>query len=233
MNRVRPTLLGSEGASPAHQGDRSVSLSRLRLRTAAAAVTAVVALAAGATTATAGLLVASSPSLRRPGAVEDLPAVVGSRRLHRRCRAPLRSRRRRLVADGSAVANGNEPYRVGGADRLQVARRCPPATLPRAPRSASASPSDDPLLRQAPERRLLSLSTLRVDVIFETASGHVASLPIGLVLNGGSGRPRARCSSSPTSCRCCRARRTPVASASPRRAPTGRSTTSGSTPTRK
>ena len=36
---------------------------------------------------------------------------------------------------------------------------------------------------------LLSTSTLHVDVLFETATGDVASLPVGVVTNGGSWRP--------------------------------------------
>ena len=163
-----------------------MSLSRRSLRTTAAAVTAVVALAAGATTANAGVLVASSPScddqaLSKPFLpwldVADYTALSGG---------DFESGAAGWSLDNSAVAGGNEPYRVGAATDSK--------SLSLSSGGSATSPAicvgiTHPTIRFFAKRRsggMLSTSTLRVDVLFETASGDVASLPIGLVLNGGS-----------------------------------------------
>lgn len=162
-----------------------MSLSRRSLRTTAAAVTAVVALAAGATTANAGVLVASSPScddqaLSKPFLpwldVADYTALSGG---------DFESGAAGWSLDNSAVAGGNEPYRVGAATDSK--------SLSLSSGGSATSPAicvgiTHPTIRFFAKRRsggMLSTSTLRVDVLFETASGGVASLPIGRVLNGG------------------------------------------------
>ncbi len=161
-------------------------LSRNALRTAAAAVTAVVALAAGATTANAGVLVASAPSCDDQALsktflpwldVADYTALSG---------ADFESRAAGWSLDGSAVASGNEPYRVGGAtDSKSLALESGgSATSP-----AICVGITHPTIRFFAKRRsggLLSTSTLRVDVLFETSTGDVVSFPMGLVGNGGS-----------------------------------------------
>ncbi len=163
-----------------------MSLRRKSLRTAAAAVTAVVALAAGATTANAGVLVASSPSCDDQALsktflpwldVADYTPLAG---------ADFETGARAWSLHGSAVAAGNEPYRVGGANDAKS------LALPSG--ASATSPTicvgiTHPTIRFFAKRRsggMLSTSHLRVDVLFETASGNVASLPIGLVENGGS-----------------------------------------------
>jgi hypothetical protein len=89
----------------------------------------------------------------------------------------------------AVIANGNSPYQVGGEDDTKS------LSLP-ARSSATSAPIcigvDHPTLRLFAKRHgggWLSLSMLRVDVLFENAAGTVSSLPIGLVLNGGSWRP--------------------------------------------
>ncbi|HYH58101.1 MAG TPA: hypothetical protein VD790_02610 [Thermoleophilaceae bacterium] len=151
-----------------------------------AALTTTVVLAAGASSASAGVLVASAPACdEQPLAKTFLPwldfadytPLAG---------ADFETGAAGWSLGGSAVANGNEPYRVGGAsDAKSLAL----------PAGASAtSPAIcvgilHPTIRFFAKRRsggMLSLSTLRVDVLFETAGGHVAWLPIGLVASGGS-----------------------------------------------
>ena len=161
-------------------------LSRQCLRTTAAAVTAVVALAVGATTANAGVLVASSPSCEDQAMsktflpwldLADYTALSGG---------DFESGAAGWSLDDSAVASGNEPYRVGGANDSK--------SLALESGGSATSPTicvgiTHPTIRFFAKRRsggLLSTSTLRVDVLFETKSGDVASLPIGLVGNGGS-----------------------------------------------
>ena len=88
--------------------------------------------------------------------------------------------------DGASVAGGNESYRVGGAnDSRSLA----------IPAGASAtSPTmcvglTHPTIRFFVKRQSggwLSLASVRVDVLFETESGSVVSLPIGSVGGGGS-----------------------------------------------
>jgi hypothetical protein len=158
-----------------------VSLSRNCFRSAAAALTAVLALAAGAATANAGVLVASAPSCDDQAIsktflpwldLADYTALSG---------ADFETGAGGWSLNGSAVANGNEPYRVGGAsDSKSLAL----------PSGASAtSPAicvgiTHPSIRFFAKREsggLLSLATLRVDVLFETAGGDVVSLPMGLI----------------------------------------------------
>jgi len=162
-----------------------VSLRSRSLRTAAAAVTAVVALAAGATTANAGVLVASSPSCDDQAVSKTFLPWLDLADYTPLSGADFESGAAGWELDGSAVANGNEPYRVGGAgDAKSLAL----------PSGASAtSPAicvgiTHPTIRFFAKRRsggLLSTSTLRVDVLFETSTGQVVSLPMGVVGNGG------------------------------------------------
>ncbi|MEA2195503.1 MAG: hypothetical protein QOG42_1937 [Solirubrobacteraceae bacterium] len=163
-----------------------MSLGRRTFRTAAAAVTAVVALAAGATTANAGVLVASSPNCDDQAMsktflpwldLADYTALSG---------ADFETGATGWSLDASAVATGNEPYRVGGANDAKS------LALPSG--ASATSPAicvgiTHPSIRFFAKRRsggVVSTSTLRVDVLFETSTGAVVSLPIGSVANGGS-----------------------------------------------
>jgi len=166
-----------------------VFLNRLCLRTAAAAVTAVVALAAGATTANAGLLVASSPSCEEQPLAKTFLPWLDLADYTPLAGGSFESAAAGWSLGGAAVANGNEPYRVGGASDSK--------SLSLSSGDSVTSPAicvgvTHPSMRFFAKRQSggwLSLSTLRVDVLFETASGYMASLPIGLVLNGGSWQP--------------------------------------------
>lgn len=166
-------------------------VSRRSRRAAAATVVALVALAAGAASANAGPLVASAPSCEDQALqktflpwldVADYTALSGG---DFESGAAGWS-----MSGGAAVAAGNEPFHVGSSDD---------ANSLALPSGASAtSPSicvgiTHPTIRFFAERRstglLASLSTLRVDVLFELADGSVASLEIGSVTNGGSWEP--------------------------------------------
>ena len=165
-------------------------LSRLCLRTAAAAATAVVALAAGATSANAGLLVASAPdceaqSLSRTFLpwwdIANYTALPGGDFEGAGDGWSL--------TGGAALASGNESYDVGGADDAHS------LSLPAG--ASATSPAicvglNHPTIRFFNKRQSggwLSLASVRVDVLFETASGYVASLPIGFAGGGGSWQP--------------------------------------------
>jgi len=167
-----------------------VFLSRLSLRTAAAAVTAIVALAAGATTANAGVLVASAPdcaaqSLSKPFLpwwdIADYTALSGG--------DFEGAGDGWSMTGGAAIANGNESYYVGGSEDSRS------LSLPAG--ASATSPAicvglSHPTVRFFAKRQSggwLSLASVRVDVLFETSTGKVASLPIGVAGNGGSWQP--------------------------------------------
>ncbi|HYI04966.1 MAG TPA: hypothetical protein VD858_08765 [Reyranella sp.] len=160
-------------------------LNRLCLRTAAAAVTAVVALAAGATTANAGVLVASSPSCEAQPLAKTFLPWLDMADYTPLAGGDFESAAAGWSLNGAAVANGNEPYRVGGLSDSK--------SLSLSSGESATSPAicvgiTHPSIRLFAKRQSggwLSLSSLRVDVLFETASGNLASLPIGTVLNGG------------------------------------------------
>lgn len=153
---------------------------RIRV-TILAAVAAAAAALSVAPAANAGLLVASAPTceeqaLERPFA---------------RWLDPLSYQ---LVPDGgfeagaagwtlsnARVVDGNEPFYVHGAGESKS------LSLPRG--SVATSPVmcaglDKPVMRFFAKSSggLLSLSTLMVEVLFETSSGQVRALPVGVVL---------------------------------------------------
>lgn len=161
--------------------------SRSLLRTAIAAVIATVALGAGASSASAGLLVASAPSCDDQAVsktflpwldLADYTALSGG---------DFEGAGAGWSMSGDAeIAGGNEPWRVGGASDSR--------SLSLESGDSATSPTmcvgiGHPTIRFFAKRQSgawLSLASLRVDVLFETANGTTASLPIGSVLNGGS-----------------------------------------------
>jgi hypothetical protein len=164
-----------------------MSLTRHCVRTAAAALTAVVALAAGAATASAGVLVASAPDCAAQSLsktflpwwdLADYTALSG---------ADFEGAGDGWsMSGGAAIANGNEPYAVGGSGDSQSLSL---------PAGASATSPEicvgvtHPTIRFFAKRQSggwLSLASVRVDVLFETSTGAVAALPVGSVGNGGS-----------------------------------------------
>jgi hypothetical protein len=157
-----------------------------RLRFVAAAATAVVALAVGASTASAGVLVASSPSCADQAVSRTFLPWLDFANYTALSGADFESGAAGWSLDGSAIATGNEPYRVGGAGDSK--------SLALSSGDSATSPAicvglAHPTVRFFAKRQSggwLSASSLRVDVLFETASGAVASLPIGLVGNAGS-----------------------------------------------
>jgi hypothetical protein len=168
----------------------TVSLRRISLRTALTALTAIAVLAAGATTANAGVLVSSAPDCdAQPLSNPFLPWLDIANY------TPLGGADFEGTGDGwsfsggATIADGNEPYYVGDAGDSQS------LSLPAG--ASATSPAicvglGHPAIRLFAKRRsggALSLSTLRVDVLFELQGGSTAALPIGIVLNGGSWQP--------------------------------------------
>jgi hypothetical protein len=148
-------------------------------------------MATGAATANAGVLVASAPSCEDQALaktflpwldVADYTALSGG--------DFERGSAAWTMNGGAATANGNESFYVGGDDDSRS------LSLPAG--SSATSPTicvgiTHPTIRFFAKRRstglLPSLSTLRVDVLFETADGNVASLPIGTVAGSANWQP--------------------------------------------
>lgn len=149
---------------------------------AAVALAALAAACTAAPTANAGLLVASAPSCDE----------VALERPFARWLDPLRYT---LVPDGgleqgaagwtltggAEVVDGNETFYVHGDGESKS------LSLPRG--SSATTPVmcaglDKPVMRffSKSSGGLLSLSTLSVEVLFETSSGQVLSLPVGVAL---------------------------------------------------
>ena len=160
------------------------------LKAAVAALTATAALAAGASSASAGVLVASAPDCADQSLsktflpwwdIANYTALSGG--------DFEGAGDGWTTTAGAAIADGNEPYRVGSAADSHS------LSLP-AGASATSPPIcvglTHPTIRFFAKRQSggwLSLASLRVDVLFETSTGQVASLPIGAVGNGGSWQP--------------------------------------------
>lgn len=166
-------------------------VSRRFRRAGAAVIASLVVLAAGAATASAGVLVASAPSCADQALsktflpwldVADYTALSGG---DFETGAAGWS-----MNDGAAVVAGNESFDVGGSDDAN--------SLALSSGGSATSPAicvglSHPTVRFFVKRRstglLSSLSSVRVDVLFETAGGDVASLPIGTVLANGNWQP--------------------------------------------
>ncbi|HYI07380.1 MAG TPA: hypothetical protein VD858_21010 [Reyranella sp.] len=160
------------------------------MRTAIVTLTAAVALGAGASSASAGLLVASAPDCEAQSLsktflpwwdIANYTALSGG--------DFEGAGDGWTTTGGAAIANGNESYDVGGSDDAHS------LALPAG--ASATSPTicvglGHPTMRFFAKRQSggwLSLASVRVDVLFETSTGQLASLPIGAAGNGGSWQP--------------------------------------------
>jgi len=161
---------------------------RNRLRTSLlVASLAVVVLAAGAPSASAGVLVASAPNCS-PQPTSQPFARFGDSGLYQlapggafESGSPSWS-----LSGGASVVSGNETYQVHGATDLRSVK------LP--PGASATSPVmcvgiEHPLARLFAKNNSALVSTLSVEVIFETSLGLKASLPIGVLLPSGQWKP--------------------------------------------
>ncbi|MDP1848120.1 MAG: hypothetical protein Q8K79_10045 [Solirubrobacteraceae bacterium] len=165
-------------------------LTRFWKRSAVTALTATVALAAGASSASAGVLVASAPDCDQQSTqktflpwwdIADYTALSGG--------DFEGAGDGWSMTGGAAIGGGNEPYYVGDSGDSHS------LSLPAG--ASATSPAIcvglvHPTIRFFAKRQSggwLSLSSVRVDVLFETSTGQVASLPIGVAGNGGSWQP--------------------------------------------
>ena len=91
------------------------------------------------------------------------------------------------LSGGARIVSGNEPWKVGGSAHSKSLQ------LPRGSRATTGVMCvgiGHPVMRFFAKRTSgFLLDSLSVEVLFETAGGQVASLPVGLVLGGGSWQP--------------------------------------------
>jgi hypothetical protein len=154
------------------------------------AVVSTVALAASAPAANAGLLVASAPDcspkpMSKPfapwGDQGDYALAPGG--------AFEPSQRPWELSGGASVVAGNEPFKVRRAADANSLRLPPGAT---ATSPVMCVGLEHPTLRLFARNNTALLSTLSVEVIFETSLGLKASAPVGVVLPRGQWKPSPR-----------------------------------------
>ncbi|HEX2160956.1 MAG TPA: hypothetical protein VHF88_03955 [Thermoleophilaceae bacterium] len=146
----------------------------------AAAAAAVAALSA-APAANAGVLVASAPNCESQALERPFMRWLDPLSYSLVPDGGFEQNAAGWTLSGARVVDGNEPFYVHGAGERKS------LSLPRG--SVATSPVmcaglDKPVMRFFAKSSggLLSLSTLSVEVLFETASGQVRALPVGVVL---------------------------------------------------
>jgi hypothetical protein len=159
---------------------------RLRIIFIAASL-AVVALAAGAPSASAGLLVASAPDCS-PQPTSQPFAKWGDSGQYQlapggafEAGSPSWS-----LSGGASVVTGNESFKVHGANDSR-SLRLPPGASATSP--VMCVGIEHPIARLFAKNNTLLVSTLSVEVIFETSLGLKASAPIGVLLPSGQWKP--------------------------------------------
>jgi hypothetical protein len=172
-----------------YQADHGLMRNRLRTTFIAASL-AVVALAAGAPSASAGLLVQSAPDCT-PGPTSQPFARWGDS-------APYElapgggfesGMKAWSLAGGASIVSGNEPWKVrSGADTRSL--RLPPGASATSP--VICVGLEHPTVRLFVKDNRALLSTMTVEVIFETSLGLKASAPVGVLLPSGEWRPSPR-----------------------------------------
>jgi len=164
---------------------------RLSLRTGATAVVACAALAASAATANAGMLGASASSCADQALSKPFTPWLDYADYTPLAGGDFEGGGAGWSATGNAaIANGNETFKVGGADDSK--------SLAMGAGSSVTSPAicvgiEHPTLRFFAKRRstglLSSLSTLRVEALTETATGAILTTPVGIVASPNSWQP--------------------------------------------
>jgi hypothetical protein len=153
---------------------------RIRNRIAVG-VAAAVAVVAAAPAAQAGVLVASAPSCEKPALEQPFKRWLDPLTYTLLPDGGLEAGAAGWSLSGAKAIDGNETFQVHGAHDSK-ALSLPPGSSAVTP--VTCAGLDKPLLRFFTKSSggLLSLSVLSVEVLFETAGGQVASLPVGVAL---------------------------------------------------
>jgi hypothetical protein len=159
---------------------------RIRLhRTVFAAAVATAALAVGAPAANAGLLVASAPNCG-PQPVSKPFAKWGDQTDYQLAGSFETGGPQWQLAGGASIVAENEPWKVrSAADTKSV--KLPPGATATSP--VMCVGLEHPTLRLFARNNRALLSTLTVEVIFETSLGLKAALPVGILLPSGQWKP--------------------------------------------
>ncbi|HEY7455579.1 MAG TPA: hypothetical protein VH683_13495 [Thermoleophilaceae bacterium] len=161
---------------------------RIRLRTTfIAAALAVFALAATASSASAGLLVASAPDCT-PKPTTQAFKQWGDQTPYNL--APGGSFEGGAggwsLAGGAKIVSGNEPWKVAGSSHSRSLQLKPGAT---ATSPVICVGLEHPTLRLFAKNNRALLSTMTVEVIVETSLGLKAAVPVGVLLPHGQWKP--------------------------------------------
>jgi hypothetical protein len=159
-------------------------------RTLLAAAVATVALAVGAPAANAGLLVASAPDCTpKPASKPFAPWGDNADYNLAPGGAFEGGAGSWQLSGGASLVSGNEPWKVNsGADSRSL----------RLPAGASATSPvicvglEHPTIRFFAKNNRALLSTMTVEVIFETSLGLKAAAPVGVLLPNGQWKPSPR-----------------------------------------
>ena len=151
-------------------------------------VVAAIAVMAAPSAAQAGLLVASAPNCDAPALERPFKRWLDPLTYTLLPDGGLEAGAAGWSLSGAKVVNGNETFQVHGAFDSK-ALSLPPGSSATTP--VTCAGLDKPVLRffSKSSAGLLSLSVLYVDVLFETAGGGVASLPVGVALPGTKWQP--------------------------------------------
>lgn len=159
-----------------------------RLRTLSIATSlAVVALGMSASSASAGLLVASAPDCTPKPTTQPFKPWNDSTPY---TLAPGGSFEGGAgswsLAGGASIVSGNEPWKVAGSTHSKSLRLPPGAT---ATSPVICVGLEHPTLRFFAKNNRALLSTMTVEVIIETSLGLKAAVPIGVLLPNGQWKP--------------------------------------------
>jgi hypothetical protein len=156
-------------------------------RAIAALVAAGVVTLAAAAPAQAGLLVASAENCTTPATAQVFLRWLDPLRYEQAPGGDAESAAGWTLGGGARVVSGNEPWKVG--DRADDSS----LLLPRGSQATTGVMCvgiGHPVMRFFARRTSgWLLDALKVEVLFEGAGGRVQSLPIGVVLAGGSWQP--------------------------------------------
>jgi len=156
-------------------------------RTVVALVVAGFATLAAAAPANAGLLVASANDCEAQASAQVFLRWLDPMRYVPAPGGDVESAAAWKLDGGARVVAGNEPWKVGGS------RDDSSLLLPRGSQATTGVMCvgiDHPTLRFFARRTSgWLLDSLNVEVLFEGAGGRVSSLPVGVVLAGGSWQP--------------------------------------------
>ena len=162
----------------------------MRNRLLSAAVVAAAALAIAAPAANAGLLVESAENCAAPvtskafsqwGDTADYQLAPGG--------SFEAGQPGWELSGGASIVAGNEPWKVNGAADSRSLRLPPGAT---ATSPVMCVGLEHPTLRLFAKNNTALLSTMTVEVIFETSLGLRASAPVGVLLPSGQWKPSPR-----------------------------------------